>query len=833
MVATSRRDITELRREDLLDDYWKISQRRKGALVATALRTRSITMRDILVHGGMRFTSSSEVLKNKVLAGHPISQDIVDISSIADLGRLVLLQNILQDDLVFGEKLLLASIAKDSKRVSRKNLLALIQHVVTSGNRDLARDLLQVSPKIDADYFGYLHAELHNPFTLGSGDTTGAWLSEFNRMFTSNDVAPIYLKESGASPFDRVCCDTKLSENQGPQHDLVSVVLTAYKPDEASLLTSVNSILNQTWENLELIIVNDCSGPTYDGIFSRIESLDNRIRIIHSSVNRGTYASRNIGYAASSGQFITGQDDDDWSHPERIVRQVRYLYDNPEAIGCRVTAVRCSENLGRVRVGYSPMGENASSLLIRREGYESVGNYLGARKAADTEFHFRLTALTGRPVGRVRAPLSIIRILPNSLSRGDFSAGWKHSSRRSFRSSYEYWHATSSSDQLQIHDNSRPEVNIPRRVHTDPSRELGGELDVVFAGNWEKNGGPQKSMLEEIHALKRKNFRVGVMNLEAARFMSNEFQTPLNNDVQRLINQGYVDEVHFDDDVHVRLLILRYPPILQFFTHDVTSLQIDGMIIVANQAPSELDGQEIRYIVEDCQSNAESAFGVVPTWVPQGPQVRRFLDNYLQPPTLAEFDLPGILDIEDWWRERFYYRSMSPVIGRHARDNVMKWPDDPEVLETIYRTDGTYDVRIMGGAENALKVLAIAKPPSGWIVYEPDEIPVKTFLHSLDYFVFYQHSQAVEAFGRVILEALASGLVVVLPKQFQEVFGDAACYSAPNRVPEVIHSLHSNFELYKEQLLRSRQVLSERFSYETYQERIGYLLGTFQLQESR
>src|SRR5699024_5932012 len=120
--------------------------------------------------------------------------------------------------------------------------------------------------------------------------------------------------------------------------------------------------------------------------------------------------------------------------------------------------------------------------------------------------------------------------------------------------------------------------------------------------------------------------------------------------------------------------------------------------IVANQAPSELDGQDIRYIVEDCQSNAEAAFGVVPTWVPQGPQVRRFLDNYLQPPTLAEFDLPGILDIEDWWRERFYYRSMSPVIGRHARDNVMKWPDDPEVLETIYRTDGTYDVRIMGGA---------------------------------------------------------------------------------------------------------------------------------------
>src|SRR5699024_6832049 len=135
-----------------------------------------------------------------------------------------------------------------------------------------------------------------------------------------------------------------------------------------------------------------------------------------------------------------------------------------------------------VRTGYSPLGENASSLMVRREGYEAVGKFIEARKAADTEFHFRLSAATGRPVGRVRAPLSIIRIMPDSLSRGDFSSGWKHSSRRSFRSSYEYWHRTSSRDELLYCDAQSVEVKIPRRFSSADCTSIRDQLDVVFAG---------------------------------------------------------------------------------------------------------------------------------------------------------------------------------------------------------------------------------------------------------------------------------------------------------------------------------------------------------------
>lgn len=621
-------------------------------------------------------------------------------------------------------------------------------------------------------------------------------------------------------PFDRI--------KSFPDHtihgdELVSVVLTAFRPDETRLTTSVCSILNQTWKHLELIIVNDGSGPEYSEIFKRISKLDTRIKIIDAPFNQGTYIARNIGYAASRGEFIAGQDDDDWSHPERIERQVKYLRANPNSIGCRVNGVMCNEYLNRVRLGYKPVGPNASSLLIRRNGYDLAGGYLEARKAADTEYFYRLPKVTGLKIGTLAEPLSIIRILPKSLSRSDFGPGWRHSSRRAFRSSYEYWHKNTKNKDLCVDGNSSVAVKVPRRFSIR-QRDKRPEFDVVFAGDWKSYGGPQKSMLEEIFALRQRGYKVAIMDLEAGRFMKASDRTALNEPIQALINDGEVDQVLYDEHAYTQLLILRYPPILQFFTHDVSKMHAKCMVILANQAPSESDGSDIRYIVADCHKTAKVAFGVTPVWIPQGPQIRKFLELYLSNPTLTEFDLPGILDIDNWWHNRSYYRSMIPVVGRHSRDDKMKWPANDDVLKTLYPVDGSFDVRIMGGSKSPLRVLGTKEVPTAWIVYKKDELPVPDFLYSLDYFVFYQHPQAIEAFGRAILEALASGTVVILPPHFKSVFGKAAVYAEPQDVPAVIRYLHSDFALYKEQITQAKRVLKEQFSYDSYSKNIEKLL---------
>lgn len=827
MAAVYNRDIVDLRREDLLDDYFAIAKRRGGALVASALRTRSVTMRDILAHGATHTNMTSEQIKNLLLSGADVRENIADIDALEELGRLVMLQNILEQDAVYGEKLFtLANEMSQDHQLSIKNLRVLIQHHILNGNLAEAAKLLDSSPQIDTEMQGYLRAEFDNPFTLGSIATTDEWLDAFNRVFAHHKLAPISLtSDKELMPFDRLAAPLAYGRRLVADNELVSVVMTVFRPNIRRFVTSVESILRQTWTNLELVIVNDGSGPEYDEIFAYVNELDKRVIVKNAAENRGTYAARNIGYAASRGSFITGQDDDDWSHPERIERQVKYLRDNSKSIGCRVNGIMCDENLGRVRLGYKPVGPNASSLMIRREGYEMAGGFLEARKAADTEYFYRVARCTNKSVHTLPDPLSIVRILSDSLSRSDFGPGWRHQSRRSFRSSYEFWHRSSSSVDLFVGEKqSSVPVKIPRRFRVSEDASSRPSFDVIFAGDWQSYGGPQKSMLEEIYALARLNYRIGILNLEAGRFMSISDSATLNDEIQHLLNSGFVDEVFYDEAVHSRLLVLRYPPILQFLTHDSSNIAVDSMVILANQAPSELDGTDIRYIVRDCHRNAQRAFGVSPLWVPQGPQVRKYLENYLSVPTLAEFDIPGILDLNEWWHDRLWFRSMKPVVGRHSRDDVMKWPVDRTTLVKVYPIDGQWDVRIMGGTKTPLKVLGLENVPSGWIVYEKDEQPVPAFLHAIDYFVFYQHPQAVEAFGRAILEALASGTVVILPEHFREVFGDAALYSEPKEVANVISRLHSDFSLYKEQLAISKAVLTRDFSYDSYQKLIQNML---------
>lgn len=154
----------------------------------------------------------------------------------------------------------------------------------------------------------------------------------------------------------------------------------------------------------------------------------------------------------------------------------------------------------------------------------------------------------------------------------------------------------------------------------------------------------------------------------------------------------------------------------------------------------------------------------------------------------------------------------------------MKWPADKDVLTEIYPVDGTYDIRVMGGNSTPLKVLGTKDMPAAWLTYKKDALPVPEFLYALDYFVFYQHPLAVEAFGRVILEALASGVVVILPKHFERVFGAAALYADVNDVQDLIKHLHTDFCLYKAQLEKSWTVLNERFSYSSYRQKIETLL---------
>lgn len=103
--------------------------------------------------------------------------------------------------------------------------------------------------------------------------------------------------------------------------DLISVIVPVYKV-EAYLVRCVDSICRQTYQNLEIILVDDGSPDNCGGICENLAKKDSRITVFHKA-NGGLSDARNYGVEHSHGKYITFIDSDDYIAPD----YVKYLYD--------------------------------------------------------------------------------------------------------------------------------------------------------------------------------------------------------------------------------------------------------------------------------------------------------------------------------------------------------------------------------------------------------------------------------------------------------------------------------------------------------------------------
>ena len=107
---------------------------------------------------------------------------------------------------------------------------------------------------------------------------------------------------------------------------MISVILSTHN-DEKTISDAINSILNQTYLNFELIIINDCSTDQTKEIIKSFN--DARIVYLENKTNIGRSRSRNKGIKISKGDFIAIIDGDDIAVPDRLDIQVNYLLKNP------------------------------------------------------------------------------------------------------------------------------------------------------------------------------------------------------------------------------------------------------------------------------------------------------------------------------------------------------------------------------------------------------------------------------------------------------------------------------------------------------------------------
>lgn len=184
---------------------------------------------------------------------------------------------------------------------------------------------------------------------------------------------------------------------------LVSVVIIAYNCAEY-VSHAIQSVLEQTWSQLEVIVVDDGSTDTTGDVAQRTS--DPRLRYVRQA-NKGPNAARNEGIRHARGQLIAFLDCDDWWLPEKLEKQVAKVSDDPEiglvyslAIrvdasgreGDRFDAIVEGRVLDRLLLGNCIAG-SASSAMVTRRAIDAVGTFdESLHYAEDWEYWIRIAS---------------------------------------------------------------------------------------------------------------------------------------------------------------------------------------------------------------------------------------------------------------------------------------------------------------------------------------------------------------------------------------------------------------------------------------------------------
>ena len=232
---------------------------------------------------------------------------------------------------------------------------------------------------------------------------------------------------------------------------LVSVIVPMHNAGQ-SIKTALLGLFEQTWRPLEIIVVDDGSTDDCVAVVSKLREQcpdGVSLSLVLSDTNLGAFVARNLGLLKSTGEFVTVHDSDDWSHPQKLEKQVLYLLKNPSLMGCFSHWVRANKDLVFTHWRIEPEGwtyRNMSSLMCRRSVFDALGSWDEVRVNGDTEFHERLVKVFGKEsVTDVLpgVPLSFGRISADSLSQASAThlITQYRGVRHDYMASARRWHA--------------------------------------------------------------------------------------------------------------------------------------------------------------------------------------------------------------------------------------------------------------------------------------------------------------------------------------------------------------------------------------------------------
>jgi UDP:flavonoid glycosyltransferase YjiC (YdhE family) len=338
--------------------------------------------------------------------------------------------------------------------------------------------------------------------------------------------------------------------------------------------------------------------------------------------------------------------------------------------------------------------------------------------------------------------------------------------------------------------------------------------DVVIATDCRLPGGTTGSVAEELAAQHRAGLRSSLLHLPSS--LSTR-PRPFAPRLRALIGAGAC-EVVVHDEVECDLLVIRHPRVAAELAPTAPTVRATRVLMIANQAPGRPGGGTEHYDPAEANARVQDWTGVTPAWIPIGPLVRQNLQETVPDLPLAPDDWVNIIDAPRWATRRT--GPHRPVrIGRHSRDHALKWPASRSELLAAYPDTPDVEIRALGGADTPRSLLG-GQLPTNWHVDAFGALSPERFLAGIDVFVYHHHPAWVEAFGRTVIEAMASGAPAVLSRSFEPLFGGIATLVDPAGTLAAVQELTADAATYRSRSEAAVEAVTERFSYSTHLRRL-------------
>lgn len=191
--------------------------------------------------------------------------------------------------------------------------------------------------------------------------------------------------------------------SSGTESPAISVLLSVYNA-EKYVAIAIESILNQTFADFELVVIDDCSSDSSWEIVQNYTRQDKRIVALKNEVNLGGCKTLIKGLTLCKGKYYARLDNDDWSYPDRLEKQFNFMESHPEVgiVGGTMEIINeRGEVIGKRKYNlsdheirkkifrYSPFSHPL--VMIRKSIIDKVGGYNPSYAPADDyELYFRI-----------------------------------------------------------------------------------------------------------------------------------------------------------------------------------------------------------------------------------------------------------------------------------------------------------------------------------------------------------------------------------------------------------------------------------------------------------